>query len=386
MKTHRYIPLVVHQNVAVLLAGLMVLSPVAPAVAADHRDSPAVNGDGRADLLDVYVFVNPQNTNNVVLALTVNPLTIGGAAQIAFAEDVLYQFKIDNSGDLKEDLVIQATFTPTVPGPQIVTLAGPSKPRRTGGVNTELNLRRAPHFTGPANGSITESNGVKVFAGLRDEPFFFDQIFIFRALGILPGGPITNRGPGINFYAGLNVSALCVELPAAQLRGSDTNHVIRVWATTSRASTTVRYKNRGNKDALTYVQIERNALPTLNTVLIPKAQKDAFNRGTPDLDVRTYALTASNSLFAINGNAAYSDAVAHVLMPDVLTLDLNSLAGFDSLNGRRPQDDVINKVLAVASNNAITSDNVDANDVPFLPAFPFLAPPHDPSEIIPGRN
>ena len=50
------------------------------------------------------------------------------------------------------------------------------------------------------------------------------------------------------------------------------------------------------------------------------------------------------------------------------------------------EDDVIDAVLNIASNGAITSDNVPTNDKTFLSDFPFLATPHDPSEVIPGRN
>ena len=100
---------------ALLICALIAL--VVPVRTADHRDAPSISEDGRADLLDVFGFVNPNN-GNIVLAATVNPFSIGGAIQVAFAPDVLYEFKIDNTGDNVEDLVIQATFSPTVPGPQ----------------------------------------------------------------------------------------------------------------------------------------------------------------------------------------------------------------------------------------------------------------------------
>ena len=54
-----------------------------PARTADHRDAPGISEDGRADLLDVFDFINPNN-GNVVLAATVNPFSIGGAIQVAF--------------------------------------------------------------------------------------------------------------------------------------------------------------------------------------------------------------------------------------------------------------------------------------------------------------
>ena len=65
-----------------------VLALAGPARTADHRDAPGVNEDPRADINDIYAFVNP-NDGNVVLAMTVNPFQIGGAPGIAFGQDVL---------------------------------------------------------------------------------------------------------------------------------------------------------------------------------------------------------------------------------------------------------------------------------------------------------
>ena len=72
--------------VAFAIAALLAI----PARTADHRDAPGVNEDPRADINDIYAFVNP-NSGNVVLAMTVNPFQIGGAPGIAFGADVLYR-------------------------------------------------------------------------------------------------------------------------------------------------------------------------------------------------------------------------------------------------------------------------------------------------------
>src|SRR6476620_8816863 len=109
-------------------AAAIVVMLAAPARTADHRDAPGVNEDPRADINDIYAFINP-NSGNVVLAMTVNPFQIGGAPAITFGQDVLYEFKIDNDGDNVEDLVVQTTFTPLNPGPQRFNVRGPAKPR-----------------------------------------------------------------------------------------------------------------------------------------------------------------------------------------------------------------------------------------------------------------
>ena len=47
-------------------------------------------------------------------------------------------------------------------------------------------------------------------------------------------------------------------------------------------------------------------------------------------------------------------------------------------NGRLLTDDVTDRAIRLISNQTITGDGVDANDVDFLAEFPYLAPPHQP--------
>jgi hypothetical protein len=367
----------------VALATLALLA--LPAQSADHRDAPGVNEDPRADINDIYAFINP-NSGNVVLAMTVNPFQIGGAPGIAFGQDVLYEFKIDNDGDSVEDLVVQTTFTPIVPGPHRFNVRGPAKPRIAGTASSLL-LTDAPTISGPADGTVTsQASGaiVKAFAGVRDDPFFFDLIFGFRLLGIAPGGPLT-RPAGIDFFAGINCSIIALELTASSLRGR-AGDILRIWGTTGRAKTTVRSGSPYLADTQTgpFVQIDRMAFPVANTVLNPTRMKDAFNRSVPRQD-HLFREEAILHLVAINNDRTYSQTLVDaVLFPDVLTLDVTRTAPF--LNGRRPQDDVIDVVLQAASKGVLTGDGVSQNDVPFLADFPFFAPPHDPSLPIPPRN
>jgi hypothetical protein len=374
-------------RVVAVVAVVAVLAFALPGRTADHRDAPGVNEDPRADINDIYAFINP-NDGNVVLAMTVNPFQIGGAPGIAFGQDVLYEFKIDNTGDNLEDLVVQTTFGPVLSSstPQTFSVRGPAKPR-TAGTASSLLLSDAPSITGDANGTVATASGnvVKAFAGVRDDPFFFDLIFGFRLLGISPGGPLS-RPPGIDFFAGINCSILALEIPANALKGSAGN-VLRIWGTTGRAKNLVRSGSVYLADAQTgpFSQVDRMAFPVENTVLMPTRMKDAFNRSVPSQD-HLFREEAIAHLVAINNDPTYSQTLVDaVLFPDVLTLDVTkSSQGF--LNGRRPQDDVIDIVLQAASKGVLTGDAVNANDVPFLSDFPFFAPAHDPSLPIPPRN
>lgn len=392
-------------------AGVLLL-PATPARTADHRDGPTVQEDPAADPLDVFVFRNPNN-GNTVLALTVAPLLVAGPPQIPFSPTCLYQFKIDNTGDNVEDLVIQATFSKVpaipfgaagVPAPaQTVRVVGPGRPTLKGVTNKLLDARRTRTFTGPANGSIIDGvEGMRAFAGQRDDPFFVDLIF---ALGVV-NGRLIGRAPGLDTIGGFNCLALIVEVPPDLLRGP-TGDVIKVWGTTSRAAQrgeAVPGKTLPLSDADyftgpvpkgNFVQFDATGLPVINTVFIPAPLKEAFNRTTP-ADMRgryrtpavarvTQILENISGLLAGGATPAGQAAAAtDIVLPDVATFNVTSDAGF--LNGRRPQDDVVTTLLQVLTNNPGVTDGVEANDKAFLGDFPFLATPHAAAAAVPGRN
>jgi hypothetical protein len=199
--------------------------------AADHRDSPLLTSDRAADIADVYSFVSPANSSNVVLAMTVSGLIPPAEnATTRFDPDVLYQFEIDNNGDAVEDVVIQAFVTGS-PSQQVMHFRGPAAPDRTG--NTARLMRGAETGTvrvsSGASAITATRNGMSVFAGVRDDPFYFDLSQFQRVIGGQASG---FRNPGVDAFAGTNVLAIVVEVPASMLGGSNLN----IWGTTHRAS------------------------------------------------------------------------------------------------------------------------------------------------------
>jgi hypothetical protein len=200
------------------------------ASAADHRDSMALTADAKADIADVYAFVSPSNPDNLVLAMTVNglipPPEVGSQR---FDRQVLYQWKIDTDGDAVEDLVIQARAVGDGPGQQ-VRFRGPAVPERTGPESLLLrgqDIGRVRVSAG-REAIVSTVDGISVFAGVRDDPFFFD-LAQFQA--IVAGQASGFRDPGMDTFAGTSVLALVIELPLALL-GS--NPDLKVWGTTSR--------------------------------------------------------------------------------------------------------------------------------------------------------
>src|SRR5229473_727113 len=197
--------------------------------ASDHKDSALLAADPAADIADVYTFRSPVNPDNIVLAMTVSGFIPPSEASTTFFDpNVLYQWKIDNDGYAVEDLVIQAFVTGTG-GHQVMHFRGPAKASEIGSTTRVIE--------GPETATVAVSNtptpivatrnGMTVFAGVRDDPFFFDLVQFKK---IIAGEASAFRNPGVDTFAGTNVLAIVVELPSSLLGGTK----LSVWGSTSR--------------------------------------------------------------------------------------------------------------------------------------------------------
>jgi uncharacterized protein DUF4331 len=316
-----------------LLAVMLVFGLVAaPARAADHLDGPMAKHDGRLDITDVYAFQSPSNPANTVLIMNVDPVA-GVLSPTTFNPDASYDIKIDTNGDAKEDITYKVTFSAVSNGKQNVLLR--RVPADSGG---------AVLARGQTGSNVSVSGGGMLRTGVFDDPFFFDLVAFRNGLAFCPGGV------GTNFFAGLNVASIVLEVPSASLG----TH-IGVWARTE----------------LNGQQIDRMGRPAINTVFEhTDAGKDAFNAGIPSHDQRDFHKDVYDTLISLGNTPAYAEAVTNILLPDILTFNTSDPSGF--LNGRRLQDDVIDTELSVVSNGAIATDCV-ANDSNFSNTFPYLA-------------
>ena len=348
----------------VLLSLAAVAAFVLTVNAADHRDSPSVENDPAADITDVYAFRSPANSDNLVVALNVNGLTVPADPR-DFGQDVTYAIHVDNTGDLIADATVSVTFSG-----DMFTIAGLGDP---------ISGQVTP--SGSADALVTEAGGITVFAGPRDDPFFFDFVGFqnFLAGPFVPASGLRPAGETpADTFAGTNISAIVIELPITALTGEATSDTgsIKAWASTSRGGS----------------QVDRMAIPTINTVLIPSDQKDAFNLADPADDAATYQAMAQGTIEALRSaidstfgspqdggplGDLTAEQVAGALIPDVVTIDFSQPVGFP--NGRTLENDVIDTALGVVLNRggaAGISDGVDGNDVAFASTFPYLAAPH----------
>jgi hypothetical protein len=341
-----------------LLVGLSVTALAAalayaalPSTAADHLDAPAVKKDGRTDITDIYAFRSKEDADKTVLIMDVNPLA-GVVSGTTFDPKGRYDFLVDNTGDARADVTLSVTFTGVEGGRQHLKVKRDGKVVGNGSTASTVSLR----------------DGGRAWAGVADDPFFFDlQAFNDQVKGA--GGNRTFcDAHATDFFAGTNISAIVLEVPSAWLTGASTN--IGVWA---------RTYNKG-------VQADQMGRPAINTVFVPDARKDEFNRTAPADMPAAFGQLFTDDLLALSGldgtpyTQEQAEAITGVLLPDVLTVDVSSPAGF--LNGRQPADDVIDAELGLVTGGffggsaVLTSDCVDANDRALPSTFPYLASAH----------
>jgi hypothetical protein len=236
-----------------LVASLVVLAGAAGTaalvIASDHQDTPFTELNPKSDLTDVYAFPGA-SAGRIVLAMDtrafLTPAQAGDPVEASFDHNLLYQFKIDNNGDAKEDKVIQVSFAGEGADQQ-VEVRGPIAPPVQGAMENEI-ADATPVVTGALNTALGSSSGVQVFAGPRDDPFFIDLEAAFCILpdrrpvqgplstscALQPNGqaPFFFRNPGINYVAGFNVNSIVIELPSAMLENGTPGR-LGIWGTIS---------------------------------------------------------------------------------------------------------------------------------------------------------
>ncbi len=194
--------------------------------AADHIEAPGVSGT-TSDITDYYAFESPENSSNIVLVANLQGLLSPTAtASATFDENVMVEFNIDTNDDKVEDLVVQCYFKDgkmMVYGPVAPTKTGVTSQLEDGASSVSVNV--SAYQQSPI---MATANGVKAFAGPRDDPFFMD----FSQFGeILAGNASGFNDPGMDTFAGTNVMSVVVEVPKSQIGGTGT---INTWVTSNR--------------------------------------------------------------------------------------------------------------------------------------------------------
>jgi Domain of unknown function (DUF4331) len=349
----------------------------------DHFSGPRAIAGPAGDICDLYAFPSPEQPGRLVLVMNVLPRADPSAC---FSDAIVCRFRLRpvsmdgesfSVGPEETELVFDCSF------------------------DEQQHGRCAPPHGEPFAFELNDqhgasADGVRVFAGLRSDPFFLD----LRALQeSMTRGRLAFTQPGRNSLAGFNVLSIVIE---TQLAPGASLYAV-VGETVSAGKLPIR--------------LERVGRPEIKNVILSWKEYDAINR---DLEVRDlYNLEDAFHLGGdyrgvyrsrLDANLAAFDRLdgktdwpldangAHplteLLLADHLVVDISKpyaedtffeiersrLAGRPNATcgGRSLNDDVMDTLLTllIASDSPRVRDGVDTATTPAGREFPYLAKPN----------
>jgi hypothetical protein len=383
------------------LAALLGLGATS-ASASDHLDSPSVIADARADIGDIYAWTSPDGRQlNLVMAIVGH----------TFSDRLHYTFHIDSGRRFG-----QTTATTTIDC------------RLATATEMECHAGDGDWARGDASVTAVFDKRFRVFAGLRDDPFFNNvkgtrAAYNTAVAALKAGAPLddagcpafdratsdaildqwrhTEGGPAKNFLAGWTPASIviAIDLDVVAKGGP----LLAVWATTSDDKRQIDRMGR---------PLTGNALlGTIAPEEVSDALKERYNAATPATSAPFVAeiekgLALYDAFDGTCGNAWLADAhssthryrkLAALLADDRLWVDsratectqflaveLSQRSGdkgaAHDCGGRTPTEDAIDVYRSLLANGTTrgVDDGVDRDDhEPSNSVFPFLVAPDD---------
>jgi hypothetical protein len=277
-----------------------------------------------------------------------------------------------------------------------------------------------PNYQALRNEAIaTYGDGAKSFAGQADDPFFLD----LRVFDLLYGTDLKEAGN--DTLDNYNVNAIALQVPKNDLAlgaNAGTNPIVGIYTDTEAPAVTTRNPDGTQAVSENFVHVSRLGNPLVNEVVIDLARKDRFNASVPANDgeylervTKPLVPKLIEAIYKIKAPAEPRNDLVSVFLTGVeglnkptngtpselLRLNMSiaptenpkrlgvlekDTAGFP--NGRRLTDDVVDIGLQVLMGELVGTpndlgDGVDANDVKFASAFPYVALPHSGSSTEP---
>lgn len=321
------------RNIVKSIAGGLAVSSMLltmsglPLMASSHAEAPLTSMDRYADNTDVYAFRSTESGRSGYATIIANFVPFqdpsGGPQFYRFDDNVLYEIKIDNTGDGQPDITYQFQFTTQIVNEN--TILGHNAANENGVIGSlndadynmpqTYTVRRIDHRSG-RRGHIVASglrtppsnvgprvtpnyetnlgqpsvynlpNGGRVFAGQRDEGFFIDVGAVFDGLAFRSIG----ASGGVDTLRSFNVNSIAIEVPIQELTRSgavpssptSADAVVGIYSTASRRA--VRVINGPHTTNGPWRQVSRLGNPLVNEVVIPLGLKDAFNASDPTQD------------------------------------------------------------------------------------------------------
>lgn len=366
----------------------------------DHGSGPRAFADPTLDITDMYVFPSPEGPGALVLVLNVFPFA-GQTARFSDAVDYRLRIRPVTAASLgagpsfavgDREYVFSCVFSAPVGdtgGAQLVqegVCTAPNGESVSFRVNDEAGV---------------EGQALRVFVGMRMDPFFFDGPAVLRSVATKE---LAFTNPGHLTVYRQNVLSIVIEFELEAMLTAGDGPLFAVVGETAMANAPA-------------IRLERYGRPDLkNVVLFPK-EFDPVNR---DLEIRD--LYNQEDAFALgpaylaayharmNANLAFWDNIdgeedwpldatgAHplteLLLDDFMVVDVSKPFAEDSFfeieqallkgaahetaGGRAPNDNCMETFMTVfvnGGNGARISHGIDGPTVPAAHVFPYLVLP-----------
>jgi len=302
-------------------------------------------GDQRLDLTDVFAFQASTDQDKTVLIADFCPFR----ADQLFNPDAVYRINVDNDGDAQPDVAFVFDFAEPSNGGQTGSVYYATGTQAREADPTEVALVTSIPVGLDGTAEPVQSGAVRVFAGVRSDPFFADVEGAVHGL----------QWTGVDTFDGKNVLSVALEVPDEVL-GPDP--VIGVWTTVSLW-----------RDGM-LVQMDRGGHPTINPFVNPDDAKDEYNTRQPVDDVANY-LDPWSKLLMDKGGYSRDEARTAVMtvLPDILRYDRSHPARYP--NGRGPTDDVFSNRFGWLTNGRVPPTGLKPHD-DLLAGFPYLGLPN----------
>jgi hypothetical protein len=360
----------------------------------DHFSGPRALAGPLCDIADVYAFPSPERPGQLVIVMNVLPKA---TASSFFSDAIICRMRVRSASKAavgpaarfdvgQEETVIDCTF---------------QEPTTSQEGTCVCSSGRSVSFRvhDPEGG---QTAGLRVFAGIRSDPFFLD----FEAFKeSLKTGRLAFRNPGVLFIPGSDVLSIVVEVDTSTLARDKEGSLFAVACeTVSAGKLPIRLERVGRPEVKNVLLFARNGDPVNRNIDLRDLYnlEDPFHVGPDYRNAYRSRISANlNYLDSLDGKTGWSldEQGAHPLtelfMADFLVVDAAKpfaedtfleieqamLAGRDhvSCGGRAINDDVMDTLYTLLIGGADSpriSDHVDQSTKRAPRTFPYLASPN----------
>jgi Domain of unknown function (DUF4331) len=335
------------------LTAAVFLCSVAPATASDHRDAPSIDSYSAIDITDVYMFRDPANCSpgpgcHLVVALATQAVAdpmFGSSYH--FQENALYRLNFTTRNDARPTAHIDFVFGPFGNGPDCPAPAPACQPFRAVFPGKTVIDGLATQGTAGATHLppiVTTVGDIKVFAGPRQDPFFFDLVGFNRTVRSNPAAILFT---GVDAFRDKNVRPLrCASGRSAPGRSDG--------------------KPAGEHD------VDPRAASRCVQFRGAEGRSEGFRWSHPQSDPGvgyegTCQHPGTTDPASCNPNVPLLTAV---LVPDILRFTSDAPDGYP--NGRLPSDRTSDLLIRLILNLSSFTDGTATKT--YCPTFPFLRP------------